>query len=74
MTQEESAIMDFVNGRPETSFARKEIARKAVRRSDYELNQHWANQPLSALVARGLLEMDDSGFYRLPQANSGKPD
>jgi hypothetical protein len=68
MTHEESLVLDFLKSSPETSYARKEIARKAIKRSDYELNQHWADQPLQSLVARGLVEIDEGGLYRFNTA------
>ena len=67
MTNEENIILDFLRSSPQTAFARKEIARKAIRRSEYESNPRWADQPLQSLVARGEVEMDDSGLFRLPQ-------
>ena len=66
MTEQETAILDFIRQSPESVFARKEIARKAIRRSEYEKDQHWADQPLAALVSQGLLETNDSGHYHLP--------
>lgn len=69
MTHEETLILNFMRERPETAFARKEIARKAIKRSEYELNQHWLDQPLAALVARGTVEIDDSGFYKLGKSD-----
>jgi hypothetical protein len=65
MSEQESAIISYLKGSPEAFFARKEIARKAVRRIVYEQNQHWANEPLASLVARGVVEVNDSGYYRL---------
>jgi hypothetical protein len=65
MTHEECLILDFLRANPETAFARKEIARRAVKRTVYEANPHWVDIPLQALVAKGMVEIDDSGFYRL---------
>lgn len=64
MTNEETIILDFLVAYPETAFSRKEIARKAVRRSVYEENQRWADAPLTALLARKQVEIDDRGFYK----------
>ncbi len=64
MTEEECAIIDFLRRSPETLFARKEIARKATRRSVYEENPHWADQALASLVAKDVADIDDGGFYR----------
>jgi len=64
MTNEETTILDFLMAYPESAFSRKEIARKAVRRSVYEENQRWADAPLTALVARKHVEIDDRGYYK----------
>jgi hypothetical protein len=64
MTDEEQQIITFLNSSPETYFARREIARRAVRRQVYEENQHWVDAPLSALVMKGIVEKNDSGQYR----------
>ena len=64
MTDEEQLIMTFLNSSPETYFARREIARRAVRRQVYEENQHWVDAPLSSLVMQGMIEKNDSGQYR----------
>jgi hypothetical protein len=65
MTDEEQQIVTFLNSSPETYFARKEIARRAVRREVYEENQHWVDAPLSSLVMQGIIEKNDSGQYRV---------
>ncbi len=64
MTQEEYAIVMFLQGAPETFYTRKEIARKAVHRRVYEENPHWVDVPLAALVARGTVEQNDNAQYR----------
>lgn len=64
MTDEEQLILTFLNTSPETYFARKEIARRAVRREVYEENQHWLDAPLSSLLMQGMIEKNDSGQYR----------
>ena len=65
MTDEEQNIVNFLGTSPETYFARKEIARKAVRREVFEENPHWADAPLSNLVLRGEIQQNESGQYRL---------
>jgi hypothetical protein len=70
MAQEEDRIMDFPKARPETFFARREIARKAVKRRVYEEDQHWADVALASLLAQSLLEQDDSGFYKFKKLGS----
>jgi hypothetical protein len=64
MTDEEQQIMTFLNTSPETYFARREIARRAVRRQVFEENQHWADAPLASLVMKGMIEQNDGGQYR----------
>lgn len=70
MSEEEYAIMNFLGSSPETFFARKEIARRAVKRSVYEENQHWATHALAALLAQGQIEQNESGLYRLRNAEN----
>jgi hypothetical protein len=65
MTYEEMAIMNFLRGSPNGFVARREIARKALQRSVFEENPHWADAPLTALVDQRLLEQDESGHYRI---------
>jgi hypothetical protein len=65
MTYEETAILNFVNGSPESYVARREIARKALKRIAFEEDPHWVDAPLSSLVGQGLLEQNDSGHYRI---------
>ena len=65
MTYEEIAIVDFLKGRPETYTARREIARKALKRKIFEENPYWADAPLVSLVTHGLLEQNESGHYRI---------
>jgi len=57
--------MSFLNGIPDGYVARREIARKALKRTVFEENPHWADAPLSALVDQRLVEQDDSGHYRI---------
>ncbi len=64
MTHEEIAIMNFLQGN-RAFVARREIARKALRRQVFEEDPHWADIPLAALVDRGELEQDDSGHFRI---------
>jgi hypothetical protein len=68
MTEAEFTILDYLQGSPETFFARKEIARRAVRRQIYEENQHWADAPLAALLLKGLIEQNEGGLYRLKKS------
>jgi hypothetical protein len=65
MTYEETAIMNFLKGSPDAYVARREIARKALKRTVFEENPHWADAPLGSLVDQGLVEQNDSGHYRI---------
>ena len=65
MTYEETAIMNFLSGSRDSYVARREIARKALKRVIFEENPHWADAPLSGLVDQGLVEQDDSGHYKI---------
>jgi len=66
MTQEETSILDYLKGRPESAFAKREIGRKAAGRAAYEENPHWADAPLASLVNQRLIEMDANGNYHIP--------
>jgi hypothetical protein len=65
MTYEELAIMNFLQGTPGVFVARREIARKALKRTVFEEDPHWADAPLASLVDRRLLEQNDNGHYRI---------
>jgi len=65
MTYEEFAIMSFLRRSPADYAARREIARKALKRTLFEENPHWADAPLASLVAQGLIEQDQSGHYKI---------
>ena len=65
MTTEEMAIMNLLKGSPEEYMGRREIARKALKRTAFEENPHWADAALSSLVDQALVEQDDSGHYRI---------
>lgn len=70
MSSEEQSIVDFLRSSPDTPYARREIARKAVRRTEYERNRNWADAPLAALVARGVVVTDEGGLYLLKRSSS----
>ena len=65
MTTDEIEIVAYLQQNPEGFFARKEIARRAKNREEYEANPHWAAAPLNSLVQQGVVEQNDSGHYRL---------
>jgi hypothetical protein len=64
LSDAENRVLDFLSGNPETFFNRKEIARKAVKRREYEEDPNWSQAALPALVERDLIEQNDSGHYR----------
>ena len=61
----EPILMQFFEQNPETRFSRKEVSRRAVKRSVFEEEPRWAEDALNALVARGYIETDESGYYSL---------
>jgi len=65
MTHEENIILQFMRANPESLFSRKEIGRKAVKRTVFNENPRWAEVPLASLTGQGLVEVDDSGYYKL---------
>jgi hypothetical protein len=65
VTYEELAIVNLLKGSPESYLARREIARKALKRAVFEENPHWADAPLAALLDQGLVEQNESGHYKL---------
>ena len=65
MSDAESILIRFFQENPESRFSRKEISRKAVKRVVFEEDPRWADDALNALIARGVIEMDDSGYYSL---------
>ena len=65
MTYEETAILNFLKSSPDSYVARREIARKALRRTVFEENPHWADAPLASLVDQALVEQNDSGHYKI---------
>jgi hypothetical protein len=65
MTYEEMAIMNFLRGSPDSFVARREIARKALKRTVFEEDPHWVDAPLSSLVDQDVLEQDESGHYKI---------
>jgi|WetSurMetagenome_2_1015567.scaffolds.fasta_scaffold381500_2 hypothetical protein len=69
MTDDELVVLSFLKECRETCFGRREIARRAARRSLYEENPHWADGPLASLVAHGLVEITDQGLYRFKKGS-----
>jgi hypothetical protein len=69
MNDEEMTVLNFLKTSPETCFARRELARRAGRRSLFEENPHWVDAPLAALVGQGLVEIKDNGSYQFKKTN-----
>ena len=65
MSYEETAVMNFLKGYPDVFVAKKEIARKAMKRTHYEENPRWADAPITSLLNQGMIEQDDGGSYRI---------
>jgi hypothetical protein len=65
MTSVEMEIVLFMKANRSAFFARKEIARRARRREEYEENPHWADAPLASLLAQSIVEQNESGHYKL---------
>ena len=68
MTYEESAIVNFLKGSPDAFVGRREIARKAMKRTVFEEDPHWADAPLASLLGQGLIEQDNNASYRIRKA------
>jgi hypothetical protein len=71
MTSVEMEIVQLLKSSRDSFFARKEIARRARSRSEYEENPHWADAPLGSLVAQNVLVQNDSGHYKLSEKFDG---
>jgi hypothetical protein len=65
MTYEEMAIITFLKSTRDSFVGRREIARKALKRTLFEENPHWADAPLASLLDQDLVEQDESGHYRI---------
>ncbi|MSU58788.1 MAG: hypothetical protein EXS35_11580 [Pedosphaera sp.] len=65
MTHEEVSVLEYLKGSPDSYYGRKEIARRAIRRTEYEENPRWAEAALTSLVDREVLETNDSGAFRV---------
>ena len=69
MDDAQNIILDFLKASPASTFTRKEIARKAVHRTEYEENPRWADSALHALIARGDVEVTEGGLIHLKPSN-----
>ena len=68
MNFEETTVLDFLKATPELWYSRREVARKAVRRRDYEENPNWAATAITSLLGRGLIEESAAGSIKFKQA------
>ena len=71
MTADEFEIVQYLKSSRDAFFARKEIARRVRSREEYEENPHWADAPLSSLLAQGIVEQNNSGHYKLSEKFEG---
>lgn len=65
MTDVELEIVAYLKQNREGYCARKEIARRARSREEFEENPQWVAAPLSSLVNQGIVEQNDQGHYKL---------
>jgi|KBSSwiStaDraftv2_1062776.scaffolds.fasta_scaffold4846083_1 hypothetical protein len=63
--QDERLILDFLSAFPQVFVSATEISRKADGRHRFTEDPHWAHHALQNLLARRLIEMNNSGHYRL---------
>jgi len=61
MTYEETLVLQFLEESPESFFSRREIARKAVKRREFEENPQWAVSAIAALLEREEIEENIAG-------------
>ena len=71
MTSVEMEIVQLLKSSRDSFFARKEIARRARSRSEFEENPHWADAALGSLLAQGIIEQNSSGHYKLSNKFDG---
>jgi hypothetical protein len=64
---EEQAVLNYLATAPHTFFSAREVCRRASGKEAWEKSQRWAMPVLSRLLARGLIEVDAAGHYRIAQ-------
>jgi hypothetical protein len=69
LNHEEQTVLDLLKGSPETYFARREVARRAVKRTLFEENPHWADAPLASLIGHGLVDVNENGQVKFKKEN-----
>ena len=62
---DEQAVLDYLATSPNSLFSPREICRRAGSKEAWEKNRRWAMPVLARLLARGLVETDASGHYRI---------
>jgi hypothetical protein len=67
MTWEETTVLNFLEETQETWFSRREIARKAINRRNYEKDPNWAAAAITSLSSRGLIEENAAGTFKFRQ-------
>lgn len=75
MDADEKVICNFLKSAPGQFVGLKEICRRAGGKWRFREDEDWAIAPLLRLVARGLVEDDKDGHYRLipPPLEKTKP-
>ncbi len=62
---DEQAVLQYLGSSPEAFFSPREICRRAADKEIWERNPRWAIPILGRLLARGLVETNAAGHYRL---------
>jgi hypothetical protein len=62
---DEQAVLDYLATSPNSFFSSREVCRRAASKEIWQKNQRWALPILARLLARGLVETDPAGHYRL---------
>ena len=65
MTSVEMEIVQYLKQNRDGFCARKEIARRARGRAEFEEDPHWAAAPLNSLVGQGIVVQNENGHYQL---------
>ena len=65
MSGDEKRILKFLRERPNLFISAKEIAKKASGRDRFLAEPEWARTVLIRLLQKELVELDQSGHYRI---------
>jgi hypothetical protein len=63
--QDEKLVLDYLRAYPECFVSATEVARKAGGRQRFVEDPQWASRTLLNLLARRLVQMNESGHYRI---------